>query len=91
MRGKGCFGIAGGFAPVGWLLPVNLMLLPVMRRGVAITGGLILLCRPVVALGCCLCLLPTVMARGFLCCRGVGRFSPSSRSISRHTSLDFSQ
>ncbi len=80
---------AKGFAPVR-LLPVNRMRLPVMRRNVVITGALILLWRPVVE---CLCrdLPPPNAPDGLLCCRGVGVFSPSSRSISRHTSLDFSQ
>ena len=89
MRGMGILSGARGFAPVG-LVPVNRMRLPVMPRNVVIIGALILPGRPVVE---CLCrdLPPPVAPDGRLCCRGVGVFSPSSRSISRHTSLDFSQ
>lgn len=97
MRGMGCFGIAGGFALVVWVFPDSPMLspvkrigLPVMLRGGDVTGVLLLPGLPVVALGRCR-VLPPVWARGFLCCRGVGDCSPSSRSISRQTSLDFSQ
>ncbi len=89
MRGMSILGGARGFAPVG-LLPVNRMRLPVMRRSVVLTGALILPGRPVVE-RLCRDLPPPVAPEGLLCCRGVGVFSPSSRSISRHTSLDFSQ
>ena len=98
MRGMDVFGVAGGFALIVWvggpnnrmLLPVYRMRLPVMLRGDDILGVLILTERPA-AICRCRGLLPLVVARGFRCCRGVGDCSPSSRSISRHTSLDFSQ
>lgn len=97
MRGIRGFGLAEAFASLadlllllGLLLPVNRMGLPTMRRVVK-TSVLLLSGRPLIAEGRCLCLLPLDMRRGLLRCRGIGVFSPSSRSISRQTSFDFSQ